>query len=328
MTHGYGAMPDYSAQLDAGRPLGSGGLYPRAAVEPGGHAAGRALRRAGARASRASRQRRASLNTPSRGRCLPRPCRLIRRSQGGHAGNGSGQSRRPGDQDSRKQTGPRGRRSKDKGMAHETHAATHAKTLPADSERTGLCRRLAETRAHGRRAVFSVIAAGAGRFRRLHRSRAARMAAWPHAHLRLVGRRTGPADGAVLLRRQVGPAAASASRSHEPHPAPGLRLLAGGRPLHEEALPVGQSVTDVNAALKSGFISEIQAHCLEFKRPMLNPTRLSWSVCFASPSGASIPGGSIRSASGATPNRPATRPTGSRSSKTSAAPASWSTRSP
>ena len=35
MTHGYGAMPDYSAQLDAGRSLGSGGLYPRTAVEPG-----------------------------------------------------------------------------------------------------------------------------------------------------------------------------------------------------------------------------------------------------------------------------------------------------
>ena len=35
MTNGYGAMPDYSAQLDAGRSLGGGGVYSRAAVEPG-----------------------------------------------------------------------------------------------------------------------------------------------------------------------------------------------------------------------------------------------------------------------------------------------------
>jgi hypothetical protein len=37
MTHGYGAMPDYSAQLTPAGSLGGGGLYPRVAVEPGGH---------------------------------------------------------------------------------------------------------------------------------------------------------------------------------------------------------------------------------------------------------------------------------------------------
>jgi hypothetical protein len=31
------------------------------------------------------------------------------------------------------------------------------------------------------------------------------------------------------------------------------------------------AVTDVNAALKSGWINEVQAHAIEFKRPMLNP---------------------------------------------------------
>jgi len=33
----------------------------------------------------------------------------------------------------------------------------------------------------------------------------------------------------------------------------------------------GSNAGDVDAALKSGFINEVQAHCLTFKRPMLNP---------------------------------------------------------
>jgi len=32
------------------------------------------------------------------------------------------------------------------------------------------------------------------------------------------------------------------------------------------------AVTDVDAALRSGWINEVQAHAIEFKRPMLNPT--------------------------------------------------------
>jgi hypothetical protein len=41
-------------------------------------------------------------------------------------------------------------------------------------------------------------------------------------------------------------------------------------------------VSDVTAALKSGFINEIQAHCIEFKRPMLNPASFVWVslLCF------------------------------------------------
>ncbi len=40
---------------------------------------------------------------------------------------------------------------------------------------------------------------------------------------------------------------------------------------------------DTDAALKSGRISEIQAHCLDFKRPMLNPTTyvIVMLLCFA-----------------------------------------------
>jgi len=43
------------------------------------------------------------------------------------------------------------------------------------------------------------------------------------------------------------------------------------------------AVTDVNAALKSGWINEVQAHAIEFKRPMLNPAAFIWVslACFA-----------------------------------------------
>jgi len=42
-------------------------------------------------------------------------------------------------------------------------------------------------------------------------------------------------------------------------------------------------VDDVAAALKSGFINEVQAHAIEFKRPMLNPGAFVWVglLCFA-----------------------------------------------
>ncbi|MGB7548517.1 MAG: hypothetical protein WBM14_12265 [Terracidiphilus sp.] len=43
------------------------------------------------------------------------------------------------------------------------------------------------------------------------------------------------------------------------------------------------SVSDTAAALKAGAINEIQAHCLDFKRPMLNPGTFVWVslLCFA-----------------------------------------------
>ena len=43
------------------------------------------------------------------------------------------------------------------------------------------------------------------------------------------------------------------------------------------------AVTDVSAALKSGWINEVQAHAIEFKRPMLNPITFIWVslLCFA-----------------------------------------------
>jgi hypothetical protein len=43
------------------------------------------------------------------------------------------------------------------------------------------------------------------------------------------------------------------------------------------------AVEDVSAALKSGWINEVQAHAIEFKRPMLNPAAFTWVslACFA-----------------------------------------------
>ncbi|HEY1767991.1 MAG TPA: hypothetical protein VGG26_10060 [Terracidiphilus sp.] len=43
------------------------------------------------------------------------------------------------------------------------------------------------------------------------------------------------------------------------------------------------SVSDTAAGVKAGLISEIQAHCLNFKRPMLNPFAFIWVslLCFA-----------------------------------------------
>ena len=43
------------------------------------------------------------------------------------------------------------------------------------------------------------------------------------------------------------------------------------------------AVSDVSAALKSGWINLVQAHAIEFKRPMLNPSAyiVSGLICFA-----------------------------------------------
>ena len=53
--------------------------------------------------------------------------------------------------------------------------------------------------------------------------------------------------------------------------------------LEVKRLYLWAQVGDVSAALKSGFINEIQAHAIEFKRPMLNPGTFVWVslLCFA-----------------------------------------------
>jgi hypothetical protein len=53
--------------------------------------------------------------------------------------------------------------------------------------------------------------------------------------------------------------------------------------LYMKKLYLWAAVSDVGAALKSGWINEAQAHAIEFKRPMLNPTAfvVTGLVCFA-----------------------------------------------
>ena len=53
--------------------------------------------------------------------------------------------------------------------------------------------------------------------------------------------------------------------------------------LEMKRLYLWAQVSDVPAALKSGLINEIQAHAIEFKRPMLNPGAFIWVsvLCFA-----------------------------------------------
>ena len=79
MTHGYGAMPDYSAQLTPVDRWAVAAYIRALAVEPGGQRAGCAGGREGRRPegdceeSSICRSR-----LPSRGRCRPRRCRRIR----------------------------------------------------------------------------------------------------------------------------------------------------------------------------------------------------------------------------------------------------------
>jgi hypothetical protein len=53
--------------------------------------------------------------------------------------------------------------------------------------------------------------------------------------------------------------------------------------LSQKKLYLWAAVKDVSAALKSGWINEVQAHAIEFKRPMLNTTAfwIAGLVCFA-----------------------------------------------
>ncbi len=145
-------------------------------------------------------------------------------------------------------------------------------------------------------------------------------------------RRPGVADGAVLLGRQVGTAAAPAAGGHDPHASAGLRLLGGGALFMKAALSLGAvtpSSTRPQRLQTPADQSKPAITAIDFKRAMLNPTTFCGcrhpvlrhlGLLHLAPEYA---GPQARQ-----PTRLEPRPTGSRSSKTSAAPASWSTRSP
>ena len=234
MSNGYGAMPDYSAQLTPADRWAVA-AYIRAlqlsqAAKESDVPSGVQLQEPEGRGRRAKASRRRS---PSPGRCPPPPCSPIS-TTGSRAGRPWLRPTPPIPQPTgpqRNQTGNREIRN----MAH----ASHARTLPADLSAPPVVDRW-RTRALIVGVVFSVIAALLAVLDHSDRPRAARLGAGPDAHLRLVGGRAGPAHGAVLLGRQVGTAAAPAARSHDPLPARGLRLLDRRGLEPDPPLPVGQ----------------------------------------------------------------------------------------
>ena len=128
-------------------------------------------------------------------------------------------------------------------MAHETHGASTAKTLPADLSAPAFVDgwRSRALMVAGVAAIVAVILAFLGQ--------AQDQLGWDHFMrawmLGLVLTFGWAVGGLALLMVQYcsggkwGLAAAPSSRSRNPHPAAGLRLLGRLRYLHEAALPVG-----------------------------------------------------------------------------------------
>ncbi len=222
MTHGYGAMPDYSAQLPPADRWAVAAYIRALQLSQAATAqdvpAGVQIKRPEGH----GRRRRASRDTRSRGRCRRRRCRrtsrsparerrpwlrLIRRTRRLRFQTGSEANRPTG-----------GHRSKDRTKEWTTRMDNHdiaREDASRRSGRAGLCRRLEDARAHDRgglrrdRRDSGVPGPGAG-WPGLG-SPAARLDAGHHAHFGSVRRRAGAADGAVLLGRQVGTAAAPAA---------------------------------------------------------------------------------------------------------------------
>jgi hypothetical protein len=169
-------------------------------------------------------------------------------------------------------------------MAHESHAATHAKTLPADLGAPAFVDGWMK-RALIVGVIFSVIAAllafADGSVDHLLR-------AWVLGLMLTFGWSVG---GLALLMVQ--------------YCSGGKWGLLFRRPLEamSRSLPVVfiywlvvvvtmkklyiwaryTTVSDTAQALQAGLINEIQQHCLDFKRPMLNPVTFTWVglLCFA-----------------------------------------------
>jgi hypothetical protein len=240
MTHGYGAMPDYSAQLTPSDRWAVA-AYIRALQLSQAATAGCSCRH------RQEPERRCAptkgiRNTRSPGPCRRRRSRLTAHRQPGNAGHGSGLSRRSCDFDSQDGSACCGEANRDYGirdcgrevkgrvrMAHETNPAFHA-DASRRPWRAGLCRRL-EDRALVIGAIFAVIAVilgflgqaqdGLGWDHFLRAWTLGTMWTWGLCvgglALLMVQYCSGGKWG-LLLRRPL--------RGTQPHPAGGLRLLA------------------------------------------------------------------------------------------------------
>ena len=166
-------------------------------------------------------------------------------------------------------------------MADETHAATHARELPADLGAPAFVDGW-KSRALTVGAVFTVIAAGLafadGSIEHVLR-------AWLLGLTVTFGFSVG---GLALLMVQYCSGGKWGLLLRRP-----LEAMSRTLPLvfaywvvvalEMKRLYLWAQVTDVAAALKSGFINDAQAHCIDFKRPMLNPGAFVWVglLCFA-----------------------------------------------
>ncbi|MGO9437593.1 MAG: hypothetical protein ACLPH3_00140 [Terracidiphilus sp.] len=169
-------------------------------------------------------------------------------------------------------------------MAHDTHTATHAHGLPADLSAPAFVDGW-RSRALLVGAIFSVIAAGLafaeGSVDHLLR-------AWVLGLMLTFGWSVG---GLALLMVQYCSGGKWGLLLRRPLEAMSRTLpivlvywfvvALNLKPLYLWAR--FNSISDTSAALKAGVINEIQKHCIDFKRPMLNPS-MFWFVgalCFA-----------------------------------------------
>ena len=169
-------------------------------------------------------------------------------------------------------------------MAHESHAATHAKTLPADLGAPAFVDGWTK-RALTVGAIFSVIAAilafADGSVDHVLRAWVLGLMltfGWSVGGLALlmVQYCTGGKWG-LLFRRPL----EAMSRSLPVVFVYWLVVVIAMKKLYLWAQYT--SVSDTAAALQAGLINEVQQHCLDFKRPMLNPVTFTWVglLCFA-----------------------------------------------
>ena len=166
-------------------------------------------------------------------------------------------------------------------MAHEAHAATHARTLPANLGAPSFVDGW-KARALMVGVIFSVIAAllafADGSIEHVLR-------AWVLGLMMTFGFAVG---GLTLLMVQYVSGGKWGLLLRRP-----LEAMSRTLPLvfaywlvvafEMKKLYLWAQVGDVAAALKSGLINEAQAHAIEFKRPMLNPGAFVWVslLCFA-----------------------------------------------
>ncbi len=166
-------------------------------------------------------------------------------------------------------------------MAHENHAASMTKTLPAELGAPLLIDAW-QTRALMVGGIFAVVAAVLAL---LDHSIDHVLRAWVLGLVLTFGWAVG---GLALLMVQYCSGGKWGLLLRRP-----LEAMSRTLPLifvywvvvviFMKKLYIWAAVTDVGAALKSGWINEAQAHAIEFKRPMLNPTAfiITGIVCFA-----------------------------------------------